>query len=344
VLEILNLKGPKFDERYTLKVGKHKDRDRNTPSIWVVIPAYRCSKQIVEVVNSIGPEVDRVIVVDDSCPQGSGKVVEKTVKDTRVTIVYNTENLGVGGSVIRGYRIAMAGGADVVVKVDGDGQMDARRIPELVSPITTRSANYTKGNRFHSLKFLRGMPKIRLIGNSLLTFICKLSSGYWEINDPNNGFTAIDSASLSRIDLDMVSKRYFFESDMLFHLNSIKACTRDIPMPSIYSSEESSLKIRKVLFTFISKHFRNAIRRIFESYFLREINIGTINLISAIVLLSFGFIFGGTAWVQAITSGTLTPVGTVSLASLSIILGAQFLIAFLQFDVQRSTNFQVIEI
>ena len=314
---------------------KRLERFPTKPKIWVVIPAYRCSRQIHEVVNSIGPEVDRIIVVDDACPERSGNLVENSISDARVKVLYNSINLGVGGAVIKGYRYALEGKADIVVKIDGDGQMDASKIRELIYPILKHEANYTKGNRFHFLKFLKGMPKIRIIGNSILTFVTKISSGYYDINDPNNGYTAIDKFALSKLDFDKVSTRYFFESDMLFHLYSINATVKDVPMPSIYSSEVSSLKIRKVFFTFLSKHFSNTFSRIFQNYFLREINIGSINLLLSFTLTALGFCIGGYSWANSLSTGQLTPAGTVSLASLMIILGAQFNIAFFQFDIQK---------
>ena len=182
-------------------------------SIAVVIPCYKVCKHVLDVIARIGPEVARIYAVDDACPEHSGRFVEQTCQDPRVKVIYNDRNLGVGGAVISGYRAALADGMDIVVKVDGDGQMAPELLPNFVGPILERRADYTKGNRFYSFYNVRTMPRVRLWGNAVLSFMTKISSGYWSIFDPTNGYTAIHRFVLTRIDLKNISERYFFDLD-----------------------------------------------------------------------------------------------------------------------------------
>src|SRR5262249_39074317 len=155
------------------------------------------------------------------------------------------QNQGVGGAVMSGYRAAIADGMAVVVKVDGDGQMDGSLIPYFVAPIINGEADYTKGNRFFDLEQINQMPPMRLFGNAVLSLMTKLSSGYWNLFDPTNGFTAIHVDAARHLPFDKISKRYFFETDMLFRLNTINAVVVDVPMDASYGDEVSNLKISK---------------------------------------------------------------------------------------------------
>ena len=210
----------------------------------VVIPAYRVSQQILSVVSSIGSEVAQIIVVDDCCPEKSGDLVKNNSSDGRVKVVFHEKNLGVGAAMITGYQIAIASGAEIIVKVDGDGQMNGSLIASLLDPILKGRADYAKGNRFFDIEALKNMPKIRILGNLVLSFFAKISTGYWQIFDPNNGFTAVHISALKRIPLYKVSKRYFFESDMLFRLSIIRAVVWDVPMDAKYGDEKSNLSGR----------------------------------------------------------------------------------------------------
>jgi glycosyltransferase involved in cell wall biosynthesis len=223
----------------------------------VVIPCYREKSKILNVLRKIGSTIDKIIVIDDACPEKTGEHVTKNSNDPRILVVTHSHNQGVGGATMSGYRKALELNSDVIVKIDGDGQMDARNINKLITPILKGQADYTKGNRFHSPSNLSTMPKIRLIGNLLLSFASKMSSGYWRIFDPTNGFTAIHGKVLKELPLDKISKDYFFESDMLFRLNITRAVICDIPMKAVYADETSNLKISKILMPFARKHIIN---------------------------------------------------------------------------------------
>lgn len=309
--------------------------DGAPPRLAVVVPAYRVRGHILDVIPKIGPEVSAIYVVDDCCPDGSGKLVEASCTDPRVAVLYHDTNQGVGGAMVTGYRRALQDGADIVIKLDGDGQMDPGQIPFLVQPIVAGLADYTKGNRFFELDHLTGMPVMRLIGNAGLSFLTKLSSGYYGIFDPNNGYTAIHARVLERLRLDKLHRRYFFESDMLFNLGQLRAVVLDVPMKAVYGDETSSLSVTKSVFTFGFNHVRNIFRRIFYSYFLRDFNPASINLLAGIPLATFGLIYGLVRWGEASRSGEAAATGEIMLAVLPFLLGVQFLLSFLSFDTQN---------
>lgn len=307
-------------------------------SICVVIPAFKVSAHIVNVIKSIGPEVTKILVVDDACPESSGDVLQQGCSDPRLEVIYHSENKGVGGAVKTGYKRALELECQVIIKIDGDGQMDSSKIKNLIDPILLNESDYTKGNRFFEIEAAQQMPKIRILGNLGLTFMTKFSTGQWHIFDPNNGFTAIRGSILEKLNLDKIDNRYFFESDMLFRLKLIQARVSDVPLPAIYGEERSNLKIKKVLFEFPAKHARNYIKRIAYTYYLRDFNLASIELPVGIFLSGFGLILGGYSWVHGIVTSTPTATGTLVLIAMSFLAGLQLILAFLSYDTNNSSN------
>ncbi|GLQ51084.1 glycosyltransferase family 2 protein [Dyella flava] len=303
------------------------------PKIAVVIPCFRVRKHILEVIAGIGPEIHGIYVVDDACPEATGQLVRTEVTDPRVTVLTHQTNLGVGGATMTGYRQAITDGADIIVKLDGDGQMDPKMLPRLIRPIASGLADYSKGNRFFDLDGLQAMPPLRIFGNAALSLLSKLSCGYWNLFDPTNGFTAIDATTARNLPFDKISNRYFFETDILFRLNLIRAVVVDIPMPANYGNEKSNLKISRVLIEFPVKHARNFIKRIFYNYYLRDMSIASFELTFGIILTLFGIIFGSASWMHASAASKTASAGTVMLAALPLLAGIQLLLAFLSFDI-----------
>jgi dolichol-phosphate mannosyltransferase len=309
-----------------------QDRISASQRIAVVIPCYRVTAHVLTVIAHIGPEVSQIFAVDDACPDGSGNHVEAHCKDPRLTVLRHDKNKGVGGAVITGYQAALAAGADVVVKVDGDGQMDPALIPVIARPVLEGRADYAKGNRFHSVWNVRKMPGVRLFGNAALSFLTKLSSGYWSIFDPTNGYTAIHSEALKRLEFANLSERYFFESDMLINLGNIRAVVADVPMEAHYADEKSNLKIGQVFGQFLTKNLRELMKRILYTYFMRDFSLASAQLLLGTLLMGFGGIFGGIEWAHSMSTGETASTGTVMIATLPIILGFQLLLSFLGFD------------
>ncbi len=306
---------------------------RHEATVAVVIPCYKVRDSVLSVVAGIGNGVDVIICVDDGCPEKSGEHIEKNCRDARVIVLHNPENIGVGGAIIRGYRKALELDCEVVVKVDGDGQMDPSLIPVFVKPLLEATADYTKGNRFTKPEDFSSMPGIRLFGNAALSLLSKPSTGYWRTLDPTNGFTAIHSSVLRLLPLDKIDNRYFFETDMLHHLRNVDACVLDIPMKAVYADEKSSLKWNKVLFEFFFKHARNTLSRLYFQYLIKDFGIATIQLVFGAFLTLFGTTMGIINWNRSIVTNVTASSGSVMLAALPIILGVQMLLSFLNYDI-----------
>lgn len=299
----------------------------------VVMPAYRSRNHILEVILDIPDFVSEIFVIDDACPEETGKLVREECRDSRVTVITHSSNLGVGGAVKSGYQAALAKGHDIIVKLDSDGQMDASKIQDLIQPILSHEADYSKGNRFASITSLDGMPGIRILGNGALSLLTKLSTGYWNITDPTNGFTAIHKDVLEGIPLDKISNRFFFESDILFRLSLLRAVVVDIPLKAIYGSEKSNLSVIKALFEFPGKHFSRFHKRLFYNYYLRDMSAASLELPLGILLGFFGVIFGTINFIESHQSQVAATAGTVMLSAVPVILGFQLVLAFLNFDI-----------
>jgi len=303
--------------------------------IAVVIPCYRVRDSILDVLSGIGAECNSIYVVDDACPEGTGDHVEANSTDPRVRVLRNPRNLGVGGATMTGYRAAIESHAEVIVKLDGDGQMNPAFIPRLIRPLLDGEADYAKGNRFFELEGIQAMPWPRLLGNSFLSFASKVSSGYWNIFDPTNGFTAIHGSVAKQLPFDKLSGGYFFESDLLFRLGLLRAVVCDIPMPALYGSERSNLVIRSIAGSFAIGHLTNTFKRIFYNYYLRSFNFASVEIAVGLALLAFGVWFGATQWIAGSRAGIPATSGTVMVAGLPVILGVQLILAFLSYDLQN---------
>jgi len=305
-----------------------------TPRIVVVIPAYNESQHIAGVIASIPPEVASVIVVDDASRDRTVDVIRQ-IGDPRVTLIQHDSNRGVGGAVCSGYKRALALGADIVVKVDGDGQMDPSRIGDLIAPILHHRADYAKGARFFKARELRRMPIARLIGNLGLSFITKLASGYWNVMDPANGFTAIHRQALEQLSLDTLSRGFFFETDMIIHLYYMQAVIADVQMPAYYGDEQSALSPLKALFTFPGKLTGAFIRRILWRYFIHDFTACSLFIVVGLSLFLGGISFGAITWIHNSIRHLITPTGTVMLAVVPLLLGFQLLLQAVVLDIQN---------
>lgn len=311
---------------------QHKDKAK----VGVVIPCYNVTDSIEAVIDTIPNIIDKIICVNDCSTDNTGNVLEEIAqKDPRVLLVSHKENKGVGGAMKTGYSTALTLNLDIVVKIDGDGQMDPQFIHILIKPIISNKADYTKGNRFFDVESIKPMPLVRIIGNAGLSFFSKLSTGYWSLFDPTNGFTAISVSTLRHLPLSKLSDNYFFESDLLFRLSTIRAKTTDIPMVAIYGNEKSNLNSFNSLVTFPILHLRNFSKRIIYNYFLRNFSIASVNFALGLILIAFGGWYGFHNWFEAYITNSTTPAGVVMLAALPIILGSQALLNFLSFDISN---------
>jgi len=301
--------------------------------IAVIIPCYNVSKFIKQVIETLPEFIDYVIAVDDKCPSSSGKITKDiSISNKKVYTVFHKVNKGVGAAVVSGYLKALELGADIMIKMDGDAQMDPKYIESLILPIVENKADYTKGNRFSDFKALRSMPKVRIFGNSVLSFMLKTASGYWDMMDPTNGYTAIHKNAIKKLDTDTLAKRYFFESDMLINLNIENCVVKDVPIPALYGAEESSLNIANVLMKFPPKIFLGLLKRIAFKYFIYSFNIASIYIFFGGLMTMFGLSFGVYKWIVNSNLNIETPTGTVMLAVLPLILGIQLILQAITID------------
>ena len=179
------------------------------------------------------------------------------------------------------------------------------------------------------------MPIIRLIGNAALSLISKISTGYWHTFDATNGYTALHTRLIPYLPLDKISKGYFFETDLLFRLNTLQACVIDIPMSAKYEDEESNLRILRVFWPFLKGHVRNTFKRLFYSYFLRNFSVASIELLLGVPLLIGGMLYGLSKWIILSDAGLTATSGTVMLAALPVLIGFQLLLSVLNYDVEN---------
>lgn len=315
-------------------VNKVNERpsEKRRPSVCVVMPCYKTKSKVLSVIEKINENVDTIYVVDDKCPDNTGHYVQDKIKSAKVKVIYNKNNLGVGGATIAGYLEALKDGFEIIVKLDSDGQMDPDNIDMLIRPLVSEKADYAKGNRFYLIDNSRSMPFIRRVGNLGLSFITKLSSGYWTVFDPTNGFTAIHRKALQQIRLESVSNRFFFESDLLLNLRLIHAVVVDVPIKAIYDDEVSNLSVGSSLVTFFCKNIRNILKRIIYQYFLHDFNPGSMSMVLGVFSLIFSAVFGGYNFYNSIDTGIVSSSGTVMISSLPLFFAIQFFVSFFNYD------------
>lgn len=300
--------------------------------IGVVIPAFRVEKQIKRVLAKIPTIVDEIIIVNDCSPDQTNQAICE-VKDRRIHLLTHTKNMGVGGAMLTGYSYALHLDCDIVIKIDGDDQMDPVYIESLINPIQNHLVDYSKGNRFlHQVELTR-MPLIRFIGNFGLTFLAKLASGYWNVFDPTNGYTAISKSTLLLLDPQRIARNYFYEISMLCELRKFDAVVNDVSIPAIYNDENSSISIGREFFVFSINLVKRFFYRIFKQYFLFNFNAGSFYIISGTVLGLFGLLWGIIKWMHSVQTNIPATTGTVLIAVLPIILAVQFITQAVALDI-----------
>jgi len=310
--------------------------------IAVVIPYYNASNEILLVISKLPEYIQYIIIVDDKSPTPLPKDDIQKLAHSKATIYFleNSTNLGVGGATKRGFEEAIEIGAEIIIKVDADDQMDLSYIPDLLDPLIANKCDVAKGNRFKDLKALRAMPIVRRIGNLGLSFLIKSATGYWHNFDPTNGFLAIKTKVLKKLDFSKLANRYYFETSLLSQLYFEKAAIKDIPMPAIYGQEKSNMKIWQMPFVFGARLTSTFVKRLVKEYFLYDFNIGSVYLLFGFPLFMFGLIFGISEWIYYANINTFAPTGTIMIVTLSIILGFQLILQAIQYDIINAPKAQ----
>ena len=303
--------------------------------IIAVMPCYKSSEIAPLIAKDVIKFVDKLICVDDFCPDSTGEKVRNFVRSDKLDFIFHDFNKGIGGAMKRGYSYALKFEPEIIIKIDSDGQMDPYLIPKLIEPIIKGSYELTKGNRFTNPKSIRKMPLIRLIGNVGLGFITKLSTGYWELFDPTNGFIALRSEVLNEISLEKVDNGYFFETDLLFRCSLSNILISEIAMEAVYANEKSNLNPLKEFFRFLYKHINIFFKRFTYQYFLLDFNPGSLRLCLGFILGVFSLFIGIRSFTYYGSQNLETPLGIQILFLATSLICNQLVISFIYYDVSQ---------
>jgi len=304
--------------------------------VGVVIPALNEESFIGNVIETMPAFVDRVYVVDDGSTDTTGQIAEGYAKQegSKVTLMRHQTRLGVGASIVAGYRRSMSEGMDIVAVMAGDGQMDPDQLPRLLDPIVDGRADYSKGNRLISSR-AKEMPKRRIRGNAMLTLFTKISSGYYDVMDPQNGYTAISREALESLNLDRVYPGYGYCNDILIQLNRNHLTVADVVMPPRYRDEKSYIKMGRYTARLSWLLFKGFFRRIFSKYRKPRVHPILLFYLTSFILIPAGLILGLVVSLDRVLTGYYS-IGTVLLTALLLILGTQSLCFATFFDAMKS--------
>ena len=300
----------------------------------VVVPAYNESAHICDVIMRMPDYVDLIVVVDDASTDATAEKA-RVAGDERLEVITHERNLGVGGAILTGHRRAIEIGADVSVVMAGDAQMDPDYLSALLDPIAEDGYDFAKANRFFDFDSYEGMPRARAIGNVVVGFMAKASTGYWYLFDPLNGYTAVRTDRLSRLPLNRVRQDYSFECDLLNYLNIIHAKGKDVPVPAVYGDERSDIRLiqasRKLLWSF----WRGFWRRMVWKYVLWSFSPVAIFLFAGLALCLWGIGFGVGIAVTSLGAPTAS-AATVLISVGPLLVGINMLIVAWVLDVLGS--------
>ena len=299
-----------------------------------VVPAYKEQEHIADVIRSMPELVDHIVVMDDASPDETAERA-RAAADGRTVVITLPQNQGVGGAVLTGHRAALDLGAEVCVVMAGDGQMDPEFLPALLDPIADGRAQFTKANRFYGRGSFAGMPRTRIVGNVALSFLTKAASGYWNLFDPQNGYTAIHRDALDRIPWDQIARRYDFENDLLINLNILRVPAVDVPVPARYGRETSGMNLATVGPRIALRLFRGFWTRIWWKYVLQSFSAVALLLFSGLALVLVGSLVG--LWIIFQTLGPpIASAGTVLLCVGPLLSGIHMLLFAMMLDIQES--------
>ncbi|MBD3387398.1 MAG: glycosyltransferase [Candidatus Altiarchaeales archaeon] len=303
-------------------------------SLAVVVPAYNEQDLISTTLTRIPDYVDRIFLVDDGSTDGTVDEAEK-LNLPNLTIISHEGNQGVGSAILSGYRASLDSGYELVVVMAGDNQMDPIQLSKLLDPLVDGKADYAKGNRLMSTKARSNMPLLRLFGNSILTLLTKVSSGYWDIMDPQNGFTALTSDVLETLPLDTIYPRYGYPNDMLIKMNTYNLRVIDVVMPPIYGEEKSKIRLWNYIPSVSWLLFRGFFWRLKEKYVLKALHPLVFFYFLGLTLLPLGILTGFYMLFVRIKVGAIT-ASSAFLPMFLIITGLQSLFFAMLFDMESA--------
>jgi glycosyltransferase involved in cell wall biosynthesis len=309
-------------------------------TVGVVVPAHNESALIGTVIDTMPDYVDRIIVVDDVSSDDTAEVVQGYVDRMpgRVRLIKHEVNGGVGKAIVTGYQAAVEEQLDLTAVMAGDAQMDPEDLPALLEPVADGEVDYTKGNRLFTGYAWEIIPRYRYLGNSALTFMTKIASGYWHVADSQTGYTVANLKSLETIDLDGLYPRYGFPNDMLVHLNVYDFKVRDVPIQPVYGvGEKSGIKLWKVIPTLSWLLVRRFWYRMGQKYVIRDTHPLILFYVTGLIFFLLGFVLG-LLQVIARLQGRPLSIATTVLAALLLISGIQFGFFAMWFDMDYNKD------
>jgi len=315
------------------ELGMYQDK-----KIAVVVPAYKEEVLIERTLFSIPDFVDRVYAVDDASPDRTGILIDAYAqKDSKIIPIHHSLNKGVGGAIVSGYKQALEDGMDIVTVMAGDNQMDPAFLPELLDPVVKGEVDYSVGNRLINEKFRQGMSKWRFVGNSVLTLLTKIASGYWQLMDPQNGYTAISRRALETISLDAIYPRYGYCNDLLVWLNTFGFRVRNVPHPARYGIERSKIKYSSYIVRLSWLLFNAFFWRLKTKYVLLSFHPLVFFYIFGFFFSFLGFLFGIYAmYFKFLLKNEIFVPAVVSVILFA--LGVQFILFAMLFDMQEENK------
>lgn len=305
--------------------------------IAVVIPCYNEETQITTVLETMPDFVDRIFVIDDLSTDKTTEVVRGYIErtgDSRITLLEHEVNQGVGGAIATGYKSALAEEIDATAVMAGDAQMDPDELVSIVEPVVRGECDYTKGNRLFSGDAWNIIPRVRYLGNSMLSLLTKIASGYWHVADSQSGYTAISLQALQTIDWDKMYKRYGQPNDLLVRLNIYSFSVRDVPIRPVYGvGEKSGIKPLRMIPKLSTLMFRLFWFRMFHKYVIRDFHPLLFFYLAATALLPTGTLFGLYLLIKRVAVGPIAETSAL-FAAFMVIMGLQFLFFAMWLDME----------
>jgi glycosyltransferase involved in cell wall biosynthesis len=311
--------------------------------IGIIVPAYNVENLIRKVIETMPKFVDLIIVVNDASNDKTAEIIKSYQRQIgeRLILIEHQKNLGVGGAIISGYKKAKELNIDVSVVMAGDAQMDPNDLEAIIKPITSNVADYSKGNRLFTGQSWKIIPKLRYFGNSLLSLLTKIASGYWGIADSQCGYTAISLETLKKLNLDKIYKRYGFPNDILVRLNVVNARVCDVPVRPVYNiGEKSGIKVPKMLLTGSLLLIKLFFWRLKEKYVIRDFHPLVFFYLISFILFPIGFVLMGIFLWKLFTYNYVS-VASAVISTLCIISATQMTLFAMWFDMDNNRHLNI---
>ena len=309
-------------------------------TVAVVVPAYKEELLIGATLQGIPAFVDKIIVVDDCSPDKTSERVQEIAaqQPERICLIRHETNQGVGGGIATGYKWCRDQEIDVVVVMAGDNQMDPDDLPAILDPVVQDKADYSKGNRLFTGDAWNQIPRVRYLGNSLMSLLTKIASGYWHIADSQSGYTAINLKALKTINWDRMYKQYGQPNDLLVRLNINNFRVWDVPVRPVYNiGEKSGIKpirmIPKLSWLLLKLFFY----RMKEKYIIRDFHPLIFFYFMGGVLFPTGLFFGLYLLVYRLWVGPVAATSALFVTFL-FISGLQAIFFAMWFDMEHNRD------